>query len=421
MLVHHLVPHWDTQLEKFALIQSVLIRPYEFIDLLAKVQFGQNTHKSILHNLSLSSYQTLVKPRLWPNSMMECTIHRLLSRPALNLEVLAQPTSYTTNSDWDGVENIRTWHEFNFETLARRFNRELKTPIRAFIYKDFRDAQAHLVNDETTLGHALSGHIVTVSAAIRRVRKNLFLSKGARVTVPGSIHQPDYGIGDDKIVVSPQGRICLARAVGETKLGWDSINTMKLMQQAKGNYEADPSVRMKAKPFEQVQHYCKKMDTRYGWIVTDKGVTVVRVKGSESTGEQSFQPSLTMEIALLEVAFIPWQQSAKSPWTPDLAVFFLALLAAEDFDIGHEYPPLADFAASQLSAYRPTTYLSPRRLGKSIASRFRSSHLRSFPTQPPIAPSTPLRRLQQLLPSRIRSSPAAPLTFPQQPSTVSSP
>jgi len=47
-----------------------------------------------------------------------------------------------------------------------------------------------------------------------------------------------------------------------------------------------------------------------------------------------------------------------NPWTTDLAVFFLAMLGAEDYDLRHEYPPLDDFATSQLSTYRPTLVTS---------------------------------------------------------------
>ena len=67
---------------------------------------------------------------------MACTILQILSQSALEPEVLAGPLTDTTNTQWTAVENIRTWQEFNFEILTRRFNNELNTHMKSFAYTE---------------------------------------------------------------------------------------------------------------------------------------------------------------------------------------------------------------------------------------------------------------------------------------------
>jgi len=66
-------------------------------------------------------------------------------------------------------------------------------------------------------------------------------------------------------------------------LWWDSENAMELMQESEDPYEMDPSIRMEARPYEQIQYCGKKHAMRYGWIVTDTSVAVVRAKLSKPT------------------------------------------------------------------------------------------------------------------------------------------
>ena len=277
------------------------------------------------------------------------------------------------------MNDIQDWREFRYDRLSKVFRKELRIQMDKWKFTSAFDAgQTNVIVDESSLELALSGHAVLVSGAIATVKPGWFLGKGARIASESSA-KPDWGIANAHKLVPGSKYICQARCVGETKLGWDSRYAKALMEKF-DSYERNPTARSAARPYEQIQFYCEMYKTRYGWLVTDTGITVVRatlaksrsspprtrmqdpshVRGlsddsimsgiSESLSQMSFTSHSTHDVGCLEAAFIPWKCTNERDMTPDVALLFLALLADVDSLLYEGYAPLGDVTKRQAAS-----------------------------------------------------------------------
>lgn len=148
---------------------------------------------------------------------------------------------------------------------------------------------------------------------------------------------------------------------GDTKISskWKSAD-LELGDRA--TYNANPD---SAKPVLQVYNYCLKANVRYGYIITDHELVVLRIRtldeidagiGQETLGESQESQELyasegqrrARQSSEVELKSIPWNLQNQNPealterLTINLALWWLHLMAAARCSIDSSYPSLCD-------------------------------------------------------------------------------
>jgi len=303
---------------------------------------------------------------------MALTKLEYLSTRNTTLEIRANsPSTYTNHDDWNPVESISNLAGFTYDDLTRRFRDELAQKIDPLDNVAASEEAGHnIINDEIGLSILLGAtNITTVSRALP---KPLFLAPGSRTTATQNV-RPDWGAGNETLRYHYPERVCLPLVCGDTKLNWNVYEAVEIIN--KGNYEDESADRRNVvKPFEQIQHYCTTRQTCWGFILTDRNLTIVRLKLSplvssgqsrqtrqktfeshhrrilsdsstatdlsDTLSSMSFRPRpQDADIGSLEIVIIPWQHKSQQ-LSVNLALFFLVLLASESRELSHSYNPL---------------------------------------------------------------------------------
>jgi hypothetical protein len=276
----------------------------------------------------------------------------------------------------------------------------LRLPIEPFSYiSAFKAAQLNIITSEPSFNIALAGNIVKVLSALRKATNSLFLGKGSRITKEQLWGRPDWDADDSTVRYPDRLDICKGILYGDIKVSWGAQEATNFVNNKREHYERISSRRNAVSPFEQVQHYCQQWDTRYGFIVIDKSLIVVRLKlsspnlslrkpsqtrdvqslghkrilsdvsimtdVSETFSALSFKPqSDSHDITGLDVAAIPWDYGKGNVLTVDLALFCLVLLAQKDRHLSDQYNSLERSEKNRIPAY-PTQPEKRRRESKS--------------------------------------------------------
>jgi hypothetical protein len=115
-------------------------------------------------------------------------------------------------------------------------------------------------------------------------------------------------------------------------------------------------------PIMQVFTYCIRLDTRYGYIVTDEEVVIFRVTAprmESAPSKTEAKPRFLLSKSSLEFASIDYQSVTSSArgregktnlMTLNMALWWLHLLAANNRSIQPKYPPLRDEILQDLAA-----------------------------------------------------------------------
>ncbi|KIW28865.1 uncharacterized protein PV07_04728 [Cladophialophora immunda] len=328
---------------------------------------------------------------------MPQTLLKYLTAPNARLIVHSPPPhSYTQHDDWDPVENIGIWDDFEYNHLIKRFHTSLtrETDLSSTV-TTAEDAGANIICDEAGLTILLGS--TNINMVSRALPEPLFIAAGSRITAYPHA-RPDWGAGDNNLQYSSPEGVCRALVCGDTKLEWDVERAMRLV--AAGNYldQRDANI---VRPFEQVQHYCKVYKTRYGFILTNKVFVAVRARLSpspqgptsrlsrqravkshnrvlsdtstgtnvseisDSFSTMSFRPEpRDADVAMLEVVITPWDHG-NSKNTINLHLYCLVRLAAEERALSDHYEPI--FGEQQKVAEKRKE--PPGDLGQSSTSR----------------------------------------------------
>ncbi|KAJ9636911.1 hypothetical protein H2204_005057 [Knufia peltigerae] len=301
------------------------------------------------------------------------TLFDYLTQPNAQLvvHISASPT-YTKNEGWAPVEAIKRWEDFDHASLTKRYRQSLDADTRLTSTVEAAEEAAHgVIHDETALTILLGS--TNINMVSRALPGSLFLSAGSRIIAYPGV-RPDWGAGESNIHYTSPSRICQALVCGDTKVGWDVGRAMRLV--GDGDYEEQPDAHL-VRPFEQIQHYCTVYGTRYGFILTDEFVVLVRVKLSPPASKQrasrpprqtmpeshrrvrsdtststnvsdvsdsfsamSFRPKPQDEdVAALEVKIVPWDHGS-SEETINIALYFMIRLASESRELSHHYESL---------------------------------------------------------------------------------
>ena len=278
-----------------------------------------------------------------------------VANPALSCQCPGGSTTTQGSSPWREPDWIAPWTDFNFESLQTIYDGVL-SQILDSPYDDLHDhpfvAETPFceIFDEQCLEKLLAKWTQSiVCEALQKAQVNNMswptnspvdmVSGGAakfemadRVKGRKKRYQPDWA----GILRKPNTRKKFPNILpGETKPS-SKWNYKKLPPSRDDPVPTEPQF---IKPIQQLYTYCVRSASRYGYLITDRELLVVRV-GLVETLEAS------KKRGYLEYKLIPWRNdSGATPndandLTVNLALFFLYMLVPAGTDIQHTYEPL---------------------------------------------------------------------------------
>ena len=168
------------------------------------------------------------------------------------------------------VEDSTTWDEFNMETIQRLFRPELAQTYRGLLPVT-PDDEDRILFDEDTVEDLIRGYIVPpVNAALKAQSRRPYLGRGSRVKIDSK--KPDWAV--IRRADPPQSRYQMARVTGDTKVSKKFDNDMKTTKK-----NAWQSV------MTQVATYMHLAQTRYGFVLTDNALLVLRLRSGRNIAE----------------------------------------------------------------------------------------------------------------------------------------
>ncbi|KAF5619783.1 hypothetical protein F52700_11611 [Fusarium sp. NRRL 52700] len=269
--------------------------------------------------------------------------------------------SNTTTETYMEPGSWRTWDEFNYDTLTRIFRRKLASEYRGS--SEPRALELDLiVNNEETLEDLLRRFVSPcVNYALENQQGHPHLGRGSRC---GYEDRPDWSaISTEYITEHGQYANILP---GDTKL---DTKWAPWMSEDEGSFNEWQTV------LAQELTYMARYRTRYGFIITDANLVVLRItreligaglaqtrprrEAAAYVGHQRHSSDITMcsgdgsssfysDDSPLEwsyhdpeYAVIPWNAHGKEVLTIKLALWSLVMMATSgDRGIAYTYPPL---------------------------------------------------------------------------------
>jgi hypothetical protein len=317
--------------------------------------------------------------------------------------------SNTDNIAWTSIEGVQDWDEFNYETLLSCYGELLEhqtdgLPDLALVPASFPDCE---VWDEDSLEALLAKWTQTIvstglsfahSLCSSGWRKGewdfleIYMARGGLASlIDDRRMRPDWaGIQRNRlggaIVLKNQQQPYLNLCPGDTKLSTKWKSSWRHLKDGRVAEEFE-------KPLSQILNYCSAANSRYGYIVTQEELVVIRVTMStdpvqplstsrpcRSTAQ--YQPSAshardhsiasalsdlsldapgssytdgsnpTRNYDALEIKSIPWT-NRDGGMTVNLALWWIHMMAKEDNSIQTSYPPLDSWTLEQISDLKP--------------------------------------------------------------------
>ena len=291
------------------------------------------------------------------------------------------------HSLWVRPGEIRSWEDFDLESLRAIYSGELNEVLQRrhpglndhanipqFPFCEIRDEESlnTLLTKWTysTVTDALVG-----AQSFYQNRRRISMVKCAQADYPGSLSnfRPDWaGILRPTSQTRPPNIL-----LGDTKLNakWSSDWIRQ------GPFQFTSGDKDWRQPLLQIFTYCTWANARYGYIITDAELVVVRVRPgsvgeSQEKDSQSETDTILNKLAddgspaakaqrygILEYKAIPWTngagetQDSVANMTVNLALWWLHIMAAENNAIEDVYPPLRNLSRDTVNKdiqYPPT-------------------------------------------------------------------
>ena len=289
--------------------------------------------------------------------------------PVINGD-MCQPGANTKskNHSWDTPRKIEVWKDFEYNSLKSIYGGELHRILECpFTFEDFSAIPRfpfREIHDEKSLESLIVkwNHSMIIDALSmaqnylenRLSHDTIHMVRGSQARYPdsGSKLRPDWGA-----VKRHTTRISKPDNVlpGDTKLSkkWSSGDIeIGLVQD---DYKKTDWLR----PVAQIFSYCVRSNSRYGYVITNKELVVVRIRPDSQTNSQSAiqilqsseNPDPTpatraRDQGVLEYQAIPWDNDGRAVdkacegMTVNLALWWLHMMAAEESAIAEHYTPL---------------------------------------------------------------------------------
>ncbi|KAF2669442.1 hypothetical protein BT63DRAFT_455423 [Microthyrium microscopicum] len=257
----------------------------------------------------------------------------------------------TKHEDYPTPSRVKRWKEFKLTNIRKIFDNAIDlalkdTPTEAFRTIDSGPVELNDIFKEDCLNSVIIRSIqpITVEALSKTsqaiVEKDIFMHRGTAAKLPSkSRFQPDWA-----------GKTSLRGDInalpGDTKVSksWTSL-MFKTQLNSKGEikYEKSPYVW----PVRQVFHYCIKTHSRYGFIITDAELVVLRFGlASQQNGQASVEKirEYIEDDGYAEWQSIPWKHDSDNTGSLsiNLALWVLHLLAVNNGFLESNYGKLSE-------------------------------------------------------------------------------
>lgn len=320
----------------------------------------------------------------------QSTLLDYLSRPNPTVEAAysSRSTISTKHDAYPTPSDIRHSEWFDKDILNSIFDGKLKEELdRAFEYKPHgseSEHKVHEIHNEGSVRHVAESAIFgRVDKALRKTRKALpahemNLVPGGNTALyflEGTRFEPDYAATMPSL---PRSQVGGRRAYnilpGDAKPSNKCCNDMVVKAINRNQFD-------NLWPFRQLLHYCLGAYSRYGYLLTDKEVFIVRILPDMSKQTPDIRSEDFAEWwewfednSIMEYFTVPWSASGKDcAMTIRLALWTLHLLAANNGMLSWRQP--LDLRSEQLiergqvahlhiktgrQATQPTSYTDPR-------------------------------------------------------------
>ncbi|KAL2811844.1 hypothetical protein BJX63DRAFT_422081 [Aspergillus granulosus] len=296
--------------------------------------------------------------------MTETLLQYLTRRNPTVIASGAGKSKFAYSEEWETVEDLEIWSEFNYETLTSRFGEELQREVPQFDATTIPEAGGYnRIYDERGLNDLVC---MSIMGPVSAVLSPLFITSGGRTTESLGCF-PDWGAGyEGRYNTNERAK---ALIVGDTKYNWSSASAISTLQNmVYDSYEHTPK-HDDVRPIEQVMHYGSLYKCCYVFVITEKELVVMqlhlghdpvrtsprpvrtrpptlhqRTASSSAISKQLSDISIKdsdfkLHIGLVKYKTIPW--AARSGLTVKLALYCLIRLAHEDgSDLRLDYPPI---------------------------------------------------------------------------------
>lgn len=301
---------------------------------------------------------------------MPKTILEYLRKPNPELQLVATTTQSTSQDFWNPIEGFEKDEDFTWENLEGPWKDVLEHKFDSASLPEpieLLPIEKRIQSEEELQQDPVKNQMIKVNRALQAAHLYLRGKKEA-----GFGHAPTYVCGSKRAVASDapaldkpdwhvlQSGFNRAIVCGETKLS-SVFNIAYTATAADTRYH---------KPVEQCLHYCIMNDTRYGFVITDKELAVLRVRREEiGPGASNDRPrrvppavrysaaSSSMESSMQSMSlysgsgdrgacFVAWSRidwNETKGLTVGLALFLLAMMAstpAGPETIGEDYGSL---------------------------------------------------------------------------------
>ncbi|KAJ2986163.1 hypothetical protein NUW58_g5158 [Xylaria curta] len=302
-----------------------------------------------------------------------CTLYEYLTQPnpAIQLRISAKSRTYTKNIKYPRPKHIQRWTEFNattIETLFKgRLRRTLDTKVNLHDYSHI-PALSCRVHDEISLKaliaqsnqpilqesltHTSQDLLLQKVSMVRGSQAQLYHTWRRRVKQDPKLRSRETGrlisewYPDWAGLVDVHGDNSILPGDAKVSRNWRSDHIKDLVGD-KGQRILEtgrlPNVLW---PIRQLLHYCVESHMRYGYIITDEELVVMRVRPMETQNPGTTIEELhdaTKDNALVEFQSIPWKRADTSKeLSVNLALYVLFILAANNGTLDWTYGPLVD-------------------------------------------------------------------------------
>ncbi|KAL8745419.1 MAG: hypothetical protein Q9190_002445 [Brigantiaea leucoxantha] len=299
------------------------------------------------------STQSLLDYLRLPNPRLSCKGCRKGSNTASN------------KASYRAPKEIAIWEDFELSALKAINGGLLKAVLEQhYSFRDHSDVPGfpfRQIYDENSLEALLikwnwsvvSEALFKAQMSNRDFEPKMFMVRGGQATYPESVSQhtdkkrlsfrPDWAGIQRHVTSKDQSDNILP---GETKLSskWGG-HQIQL-----GDTKEVSVIENWFKPIIQIFTYCIQANARYGYLITDKELVVVRVRPRTDTrSSQNMKVKSAAERAkdsgILEFHTIPWTTNTKgdpNSLTVNLTLWYLHMIAARGTEIKDHYPPLGE-------------------------------------------------------------------------------
>ncbi|GIK00168.1 hypothetical protein Aspvir_004188 [Aspergillus viridinutans] len=200
-----------------------------------------------------------------------------LTKRSLSFICHDKATSFTFSAYWAPVENVEEWTDFTYQNLVNLYASDLNCQISPFYpVPACEKAGVNEIYDEAGLRDAI--HTTTIVPVSYALPGSLFIASGGQTMEDGEMI-PDYGAGDRK----KRNKASRYKGLlfGDVKYGWKHEKAIATVRNNSDEGYEHAEGRDDVRPMEQTQHYSILLQSRYTFVIHERGLVAMRLRLSK--------------------------------------------------------------------------------------------------------------------------------------------